>query len=269
MPRFSANLSYLFTEASFLERFGEAAHAGFRAVEFAFPYEYRPADVADRLREHRLELVVFNAPGGDWKLGDRGIAALPEREHEFTAGFVTALRYAKALGCRRLHVMAGLLPQVTDADLLNRYRRTYIRNLRFACREAADDGITILIEPLNTFDNPNYFLTHQADAHAIREEVGAPNIKVQMDLYHAQVMEGNLADKLRRWLPHVGHIQIAGVPGRTEPDVGEVNYAFLFRLIDELRFDGYVGCEYRPVKNTAAGLSWLYRLLDRKPASVS
>ena len=126
-----------------------------------------------------------------------------------------------------------------------------------------------MIEPLNTFDNPNYFLTHQADAHAIREEVGAPNIKVQMDLYHAQVMEGNLADKLRRWLPHVGHIQIAGVPGRTEPDVGEVNYAFLFRLIDELRFDGYVGCEYRPVKNTAAGLSWLYRLLDRKPASVS
>jgi hydroxypyruvate isomerase len=269
MPRFSANLSFLFTEAPFLDRFGEAAHAGFRAVEFAFPYEYQPKDIGDRAREHKLDIVVFNTPSGDWKLGDRGIASLPEREHEFTAGFVTALRYAKALACPRLHVMAGLLPQVVDADMLNRHRRTFIRNLRFACREAAELGIAIMIEPLNTLDNPNYFLTHQADAHAIREEVGAPNLKVQMDLYHAQVMEGNLAHKLRQWMPHIGHIQIAGAPGRTEPDVGELNYAYLFRVIDELRYEGFVGCEYRPVQTTTAGLSWLYRLLDRKPAAVS
>jgi hydroxypyruvate isomerase len=268
MPRFAANLSFLFNEVPFLDRFGEAAHAGFRAVEFAFPYEYQAKDIAERQREHKLDIVLFNAPPGDLKLGDRGIASLPEREHEFAAGIVTALRMGKVLGCPRLHVMAGLVPQDADAEDLNRRRRTFIRNLRFACREAAEQGTTILIEPLNLLDNPAYFLTTQADAHAIREEVGAPNIKVQMDLYHAQIVEGNLAHKLRQWIGHIGHVQIAGVPGRTEPDTGEINYSYLFRLLDELKYDGWVGCEYRPVQSTVAGLAWIYRLLDRKPATV-
>ena len=268
MPRFAANLTFLFHEVPFLERFGEAAHAGFRAVEFAFPYDYQPREIVERQREHKLDIVLFNAPPGDWKLGDRGTASLPEREHEFAAGIVTALRAAKAFNCPRIHVMAGLLPANIDADERDRRRRTFIRNLRFACTEAAEQGVTILIEPLNPIDNPAYFLTTQAEAHAIREAVGAANLKVQMDLYHAQIVEGNLASKLRRWIDHIGHIQIAGVPGRTEPDVGELNYAFLFRLIDELKYDGWIGCEYRPVGSTTAGLGWMYRLLGRKPATV-
>ena len=268
MPRFSANLSFLFNEVPFLERFGEAAHAGFRAVEFAFPYEYQVKDIVERQREHKLDIVLFNAPAGDWKLGDRGIASLPEREHDFAAGVVSALRYAQALSCPRIHVMAGLLPEDVDPDDLERRRRTYIRNLRMACREAAEQGVTITIEPLNRIDNPNYFLHTQAEAHTIRAQVDAPNLKVQMDLYHAQIVEGNLSHKLRQWIGQIGHIQIANVPGRTEPDVGEINYSYLFRLLDELKYDGYVGCEYRPVQSTRAGLAWLYRLLDRKPATV-
>jgi hydroxypyruvate isomerase len=268
MPRFAANLSFLFNEVPFLDRFAEAAHAGFRAVEFGFPYEYQAREIVERRRAHKLDIVLFNAPPGDWKLGDRGTASLPDREHEFAAGIVTALRTAKALDCPRVHVMAGLLPAAVDAAELERRRRTYIRNLRFACSEAAEQGVTILIEPLNPVDNPGYFLTHQAEAHAIREEVGARNLKVQMDLYHAQIVEGNLASTLRARIANIGHIQIAGVPGRTEPDVGEINYSYLFRLLDELKYDGYVGCEYRPVQSTRAGLAWLYRLLDRKPATI-
>lgn len=269
MPRFAANLTFLFNEVPFLERFAEAAHAGFRAVEFAFPYDYQPREIVERQREHKLDIVLFNAPPGDWKLGDRGTASLPEREHEFAASIVTALRAAKAFNCPRVHVMAGLLPADIDADDYERRRRTYLRNLRFACTEAAQQGVTILIEPLNRVDNPGYFLATQAEAHAIREAVGAPNLKVQMDLYHAQITEGNLASKLRHWIDHIGHIQIAGVPGRTEPDVGELNYAYLFRLLDELKYDGWVGCEYRPVSSTTAGLaSWMYRLLARKAATV-
>lgn len=269
MPRFAANLTFLFNEVPFLDRFSEAAQSGFRAVEFAFPYEYQAREIVERKRAHKLDVVLFNAPPGDWKLGDRGTASLPDREHEFAAGIVTALRTAKALECPRLHVMAGLLPPGVDADEYHRRRRTYIRNLRFACSEAAEQGVTILIEPLNPVDNPNYFLTTQADAHAVRAEVGAPNLKVQMDFYHAQIVEGNLAHKLRQWIGQIGHVQIAGVPGRTEPDAGEINYSYLFRLLDELRYDGYVGCEYRPVQSTRAGLAWFYRLLDRKPATTS
>ena len=268
MPRFAANLSFLFNEVPFLERFGEAAHAGFRAVEFAFPYEYRSNDIVEQQRAHKLDIVLFNAPPGDLKLGDRGMASLPEREHEFAASIVTALRCARAFACPRLHVMAGMLPENVDPDDYQRRRHTFIRNLRFACREAAEAGVTILIEPLNRIDNPNYFLHTQAEAHAIRAEVNAPNLKVQMDFYHAQIVEGNLSAKLRQWIGDIGHVQIANVPGRTEPDVGEINYSYLFRLLDELKYDGYVGCEYRPVQSTRAGLTWLYRLLDRKPATV-
>jgi hydroxypyruvate isomerase len=268
MPRFSANLSYLFTEAPFLERFGEAAHAGFRAVEFASPYEFQAKEIAARIAEHRLEVVLINAPPGDWALGERGLASIPGREHDFAAGIVTALRYAKALGCPRLHVMAGLLPEGADAAEREQRMRTYARNLRFACTEAAAEGVTILIEPLNPRDTPNYLLVTQAAAHALRAEINASNLKVQMDLYHTQIVEGDLSEKIRHWLPHIGHIQIAGVPGRHEPDVGEVNYDYLFRLLDELRYSGWVGCEYRPANGTTAGLTWLYRLLDHKRATT-
>jgi len=268
MPRFSANLSFLFTESPFLDRFAEAAHAGFRAVEFAFPYEYQVNEIKARLVPHRLEVVLFNAPPGDADAGDRGLASIPGREHEFAADIAKALRYAGALNCQRLHVMAGVLPEGADADERARRLRVYVRNLKFACQEAAAQGVTITIEPLNPRDVPHYLLSTQSEAHAIRSEVGAPNLKVQMDLYHAQIVEGDLTDKLRRWLPHIGHIQIAGVPGRHEPDVGEINYEYLFRLLDELKYDGWVGCEYKPATTTTAGLTWLYRLLDRRKVAA-
>lgn len=268
MPRFAANLSFLFTEVPFLERFGEAAQAGFRAVEFAFAYEYRIQELVAHQRAHKLDVVLINAPPGDFAAGDRGLASLPGREHEFTASIAHALQYAQALACPRIHVMAGVLPPDADDAERERRMRTYVRNLRLACGEAAAQGVTLLIEPINPRDMPGYLLTTQAQAHAVRTEVGASNLKVQMDLYHAQIVEGDLTEKLRRYFPHIGHVQVAGVPERHEPDTGEVNYAYLFRILDELRYDGWVGCEYRPAGGTAAGLTWLYRLLDRRPAPV-
>lgn len=267
MPRFAANLTFLFNEVPFLERFGEAAHAGFRAVEFAFPYEYRISEIVAQQREHRLEIVLINAPSGDWAAGDRGLASLPGREHEFTAGVANALQYAQAFKCPRIHVMAGVVPEGADAAERERRTRTFVRNLRFACQEAASQGVTVMIEPINTRDFPGYLLNTQAQAHAIRSEIGAKNLKVQMDFYHAQIMEGDLSEKLRMYLPHIGHVQVGNVPGRTEPDTGEINYGYLFKLLDELKYDGWVGCEYRPLKGTAAGLTWLYRLLDRRPST--
>jgi 2-dehydrotetronate isomerase len=261
MPRFSANLSFLFNELPFLDRFEAAAQAGFRAVEFAFAYEYAPREIAVRLEMNSLSQVLVNAPPGDLSAGDRGLAALPGREHEFAASFVTALRLAHALSCPRVHVMAGIVPADADPERRARQRSTFVRNLSFAAREAEEQGIELTIEPINPRDIPGYLLNTQAEAHAIREEVGAANLKVQMDLYHAQIVEGDLSEKLRRWLPHIGHIQIAGVPGRHEPDVGEIDYAYLFRLLDELGYKGWVGCEYRPLKGTVAGLGWMQKLV--------
>jgi len=269
MPRFSANLTFLFNEVPFLERFGEAAHAGFRAVEFAFGYEFQVREIAARVQEHKLDVVLFNTPPGDWAAGDRGLASLPGREHEFAASVVTALRYAQTLRCPRLHVMAGVLPEGADAEERLRRLRTFKRNLRFACQEAAEQNVTILIEPINPRDVPRYLLNTQGEAHAIREEVAMSNLRVQMDLYHAQVVEGDLTTKIRHWLPHIGHFQIAGVPGRSEPNIGEVNYEYMFKLLDELKYDGWVGCEYRPALTTTAGLGWLYKLLDRRPATAA
>jgi 2-dehydrotetronate isomerase len=267
MPRFAANLSFLFNEVPFLERFGEAAHAGFRAVEFAFAYEYRIQELVAEQRAHRLDVVLLNAPPGDWEQGDRGIASIPGREHEFAAGISNALQYAQALSCSRIHVMAGVVPADADDAERERRMRMYVRNLRAAAAEAQAQGVTILIEPINPRDMPGYLLTTQAQAHAVRSEVGARNVKVQMDFYHAQIVEGDLTEKLRHFLPYIGHVQIAGVPGRHEPDGGEVNYGYIFKMLDELKYDGWVGCEYRPAQGTAAGLTWLYRLLDRRPAA--
>ncbi|MCC7326264.1 MAG: hydroxypyruvate isomerase family protein [Burkholderiales bacterium] len=267
MPRFAANLSFLFNEVPFLDRVAEAAQAGFRAVEFAFGYDFQVKEIAARIAEHKLEVVLINAPPGDWDAGDRGLASLPGREHEFAASFATALRYARSLRCPRVHVMAGVLPVGADDAERTRRIRTYKSNLRFACQEGAEQNVMVTIEPINPRDFPRYLLNTQSEAHAIREELGMPNLRVQMDLYHAQVVEGDLESKIRRWLPHIGHFQVAGVPAHSEPNVGELNYEYLFRLLDELKYDGWVGCEYRPALTTSAGLGWLYKLIDRKPVA--
>lgn len=261
MPRFAANLSMMYTEHAFLDRFAAAAADGFEAVEFLFPYEHEPEELAARLKRHGLVQALFNLPPGDWAAGERGMAGLPGREEEFAASVQTALRYAQATGCRRLHAMAGLAREGADRAAM---RATYVANLRRAADVLAPHGITLLIEPLNTRDMPGYFLNYQQQAHDIVAEAGAPNLQVQMDLYHCQIMEGDLAARLRRHLPQVGHIQIAGVPDRHEPDEGEVHYAWLFELIDELGYAGHVGCEYRPRRGTSEGLGWLRAWRERK-----
>ena len=256
MPQFAANLSMLYPELDFLDRFEAAAKDGFKAVEYLFPYAYESGELAARLQAHGLQQVLFNAPPGDWDLGERGLACLPGREAEFRSGIARALDYAAALGCPRIHVMAGLLPAGTQREAL---RPTYVSNLRWASAQAARANVDVLIEPINTRDIPGFFLNRQDAAHEIIDSVGAANLKVQMDLYHCQIVEGDLAMKLRQYLPtgRVGHIQIAGVPGRHEPDVGEINYPYLFAVLDELGYSGWVGCEYKPLRATSAGLGWL------------
>ena len=257
MPKFAANLTMMFNEVPFPQRFAAAARAGFKAVEFLFPYEHRPAEVAGWLKENKLFNALFNMPPGDWAAGERGLASLPGREEEFRASVATALEYAKAQGTPCLHAMAGLLPAGADRAA---HRAVYVENLRYAARALAPHGITLLIEPINSRDMPGYFLSTQAEAHAIREQVGEPNLKVQMDFYHVQIMEGDIAMTLKKYFDHVGHIQIASVPARNEPDDGEVNYRYLFRLLDELGYAGWVGCEYRPRGRTEDGLGWLKTL---------
>jgi len=260
MPRLSANLTFLFNEVPFLDRFAEAARAGFRAIEFAFAYDVPETTIAARLAEHALECVLINAPPGDLVAGERGIAALPGREDEFAASFATALGYAAALACPRIHVMAGIAPAGAGRA---HARGTFVGNLRRACAAARGQGVTVMIEALNPRDVPDYLFSKVSEAHAIREEVNAPNLMVQMDFYHTQIVEGDIAVKLERWLPHIGHIQIAGAPGRHEPDVGEINYAWLLRRVDALGYDGWVGCEYRPLTTTEEGLAWRARLLPQ------
>lgn len=266
MPRFAANLSYLFQEVPFLDRFAEAARAGFRAVELGFGYEQTPAELAEQAEEHGLEVVMINAPPGDLTAGDRGTASLFGREHEFAADFEKALRYARALHCPRVHVMAGNVPVDPDPVVMAagraNQRARFVRNLRDACLAAEKVGVTVLIEPLNPRDVPGYLYCRQSEAHALLQEVGAANLKVQMDFYHTQMSEGGLTDKLQRYLPNIGHVQIASVPGRHEPDLGEINYAYLFRLLDEIGYAGWVGCQYYPATSTLAGLEWMPRLLE-------
>ena len=261
MPRFAANLSMLYQDLALFDRFEAAARDGFKAVEYLFPYESDPREIVSRLKHNGLQQVLLNAPPGDWHAGERGMACLPGRENDFRSSFRKALEYAAALSCPRIHVMAGIAPGDCSRDALY---ATYVSRLRWAAQEAAREGVEVLIEPINTRDIPRYFLNRQGEAHNALEDTGAPNLKVQMDLYHCQVVEGDVATKLRHYLPtgNIGHIQIAGVPERQEPDVGELNYAYLFALLDECQYGGWVGCEYRPRAGatpggTSQGLGWL------------
>jgi hydroxypyruvate isomerase len=273
MPQFAANLSMMYPELPFLERFEAAARDGFKAVEYLFPYAYAPEELTARLRGNGLQQVLFNAPPGGtdaasidaaWASNSRGTASVPGREAEFREGFAMALRYAQALTCPRVHVMAGLLG---EGQTRESNWPTYIANLTWAAKQAANLGLDVLIEPINTRDIPGFFLNRQDHAHEVIAAVGAPNVKVQMDLYHLQIVEGDVAMKIRKYLPtgQVGHFQIAGVPERHEPNIGELNYDYLFAVIDEVSsacgWQGWVGCEYRPKNGgtphgTSAGLGW-------------
>lgn len=253
MPRLAANLSMMYTEHPFLERFDAAARDGFSGVEFLFPYEFAAAEIRSRLDRHGLTQALFNAPPGNWAAGERGIASLPGREDEFRRGLDQALEYAAVLGNRKLHVMAGLVRPGQDRAA---QRDAYLKNLARAASAAATAGVTVVIEPINTRDMPGYFLNRQDDAQAIRAQVGADNLKVQFDIYHCQIVEGDIAMKLERDMPGIGHIQVAGVPQRHEPDLGELNYPYLFERIDALGYSGWIGCEYRPRAGTTEGLGW-------------
>ena len=257
MPRFAANLTMLFTEVPFLDRFERAARAGFQAVEFLFPYAHPAEEIRRRLDEHRLALVLHNLPAGDWDAGERGIACLPDRVDEFRAGVATAIAYAKALGVTQLNCLAGKAPAGADPALLH---RTLVANLRFAADALRRADLKLLVEPINTFDIPGFFVNRTAQALAIIDEVGADNLFLQYDLYHAQRMEGELAATLEKHLSRIAHVQLADNPGRHEPGSGEINYPFIFAHLDRIGYRGWVGCEYKPATTTEAGLHWRQQL---------
>jgi hydroxypyruvate isomerase len=257
MPRFAANLTMLFTEVPFLDRFERAARAGFQAVEFLFPYAHPAEEIRRRLDEHQLALVLHNLPAGDWDAGERGIACLPDRVDEFRAGVATAITYAKALGVTQLNCLAGKAPAGADPALLH---RTLVANLRFAADALRRADLRLLVEPINTFDIPGFLVNRTAQALAIIDEVGADNLFLQYDLYHAQRMEGELAATLEKHLARIAHVQLADNPGRHEPGSGEINYPFIFAHLDRIGYRGWVGCEYKPATTTEAGLQWRQQL---------
>ena len=254
MPRFAANLSMLFPEDTFPERFAHAANAGFEGVEFLFPYAWRPTELAERLFEHGLTQVLFNLPPGDWDSGDRGLACLPERTTEFREGVELALEYARTLDCRRLHVMSGLSNGRVDGDALY---ATYVENLQYAADRAAPEGVMLLIEPLNPYDVPGYYLAGVPRALEVKAAVGRSNLRIQADIYHLQRIQGELANTLAAHIDAIGHVQIADAPGRHEPGTGEINYPFVFATLDRLGYDGWVGCEYFPSNGKGGALGWL------------
>ena len=254
MLKFSANLSMLFTEAPFMERFALAAAAGFKGVEYVSPYEQPAEAVAAELEKHGLTQALFNLPAGDWDKGERGIGCHPGRIEEFRASVDTAARYASALGCGQANCLAGILPAGVSRETA---RATLIENLRYAAPRLKEAGVLLIAEPINFHDIPGFFLNTSAQALEIFDAAGADNLKLQYDIYHMQRMEGEIADTLTRLLARIGHIQIADTPGRHEPGTGELNYPFLFRHLESIGYAGWVGCEYRPATTTAAGLGWL------------
>lgn len=250
MPKFAANISLMFTEWDFLDRFAAAADQGFRAVELQFPYDHEPEAIRQRLESAKLELILINAPPGDFAAGDRGMAALPDRYDEFRASLARALIYAEHLNVRAIHVMAGIAKPADPAA-----RRAYVEALRYAADRL--EGFDVLIEPLNGRDTPGYFLNDYAVAAAVIAEVGRPHVKLQYDIYHRQILHGDVLTSLPALMPIVGHIQIASVPARAEPNTGELNDDRILGRLDSLGYAGYVGCEYRPAKGTVAGLDWM------------
>lgn len=259
MPRFAANIDWLFTEVPFLQRFARAAQAGFGAVECMFPYAWPAQELAAQARAAGVQVVLHNLPAGDWAAGERGLACDPARVAQFRASVQQARDYALALGTAQLHCMAGLVPAGVPRASAH---ATLVDNLRYACRVLGDAGLRVLIEPINRFDMPGYYLERLEQALALREEVGEKNLAIQLDLYHAQRTQGELAATLAQHLAQIGHIQIADNPGRHEPGSGEINYAYLFQHLDRLGYSGWVGCEYRPASTTQAGLGWLHALTD-------
>jgi hydroxypyruvate isomerase len=254
MPRFAANLSLMFNEVPFLERFARARASGFDGVEFLFPYEHPAADIAEALQARNLTQVLFNMPAGDWRNGERGIAALPGREEEFRDNLELALEYARALDCERLHCMAGVIPADVDHAQVE---AVYFANLTFAAQRLAQEGRTLLIEPLNPRDAPGYFLSRQDHARDIVQRLGLANLKVQFDMYHCQIVHGDLIRWTEAMMPVTGHVQIADVPERHEPGSGEINYTNVLAKLDSFGYQGWVGCEYRPLGNTEDGLQWM------------
>ena len=253
MPKLAANLTMLFGEVEFLERFEAASAAGFRAVEYLFPYAYDAQELKRRLHDHGLAQVLHNLPAGNWAAGERGIACHPDRVDEFKAGVAQAIKYAAALDCDRVNCLAGILPSSVDAVVA---RETFVRNLRYAAPLLKAAGIALLIEPINTRDIPGFFLSGTKQAIEIIEAVGSDNLWLQYDIYHMQIMEWDVAQAIERLLPHIGHMQLADVPGRHEPGTGAIDFPSLLAEIDRLGYDGWLGCEYVPAAKTIDGLAW-------------
>jgi hydroxypyruvate isomerase len=253
MTKLAANLTMMFNEVEFLDRFAAAAGAGFKGVEYLFPYPYPKEQLAQKLAAHNLAQVLHNFPAGDWAKGERGIACQPERVGEFQDSVGKAIEYATALGCTQLNCLAGIPPAGADRD---KVRATLVSNLRFAADELGAVGIKVLTEPINTFDIPGFFLTGTRQALEILKDVGSANLYLLYDIYHMQRMEGELANTIKAHLPRIAHFQLADNPGRNEPGTGEINYRFLFGFLDSIGYDGWIGCEYRPKGNTVDGLSW-------------
>ncbi len=253
MPRFAANLSMMFNEVGFLDRFAAARAAGFEGIEFLFPYEFSAAELRSRLTGEGLTQVLFNMPPGDWSNGERGMASIPGRQSEFRETVKQALDYANALECRQVHCMAGIMPasvSITTATAV------YAANLAWAAEQAKPAGVRLVIEPINHRDMPGYFLNTQAQGAAIIEAIGSDRIGLQFDLYHVQITEGDITKRMEQFMPVIAHMQIADVPARHEPGTGEIGWPFVFRRMDELGYQGWVGCEYRPAGETMAGLAW-------------
>ena len=266
MPKFSANLSMLFGDSAFPDRFDRAAGAGFRAVEFQFPYAHDKGELTERARRAGVEVVLFNLPAGDWEKGERGIACIPSRVSEFRDGVGRAIEYAKALDCTRINCLSGIaLPRVAAETL----RETFVSNLRFATGELEREGITLLIEPVNTRTVPGFYLRNSGQALALMDEIRSANLKLQYDVFHMQIMEGDLAATIEANIARIGHIQIADVPDRHEPGSGEINYPFLFSRIDRIGYRGWIGCEYAPAGRTEGGLGWLRPYLERAATQAS
>lgn len=256
MPKFAANLTMMFNEVPFLDRFARAAAAGFGAVEFLFPYAFPAEEIKARLDANRLTLVLCNLPAGDWDAGERGIACIPGREAEFRDGVANAIVYAKTLGVTHINCLAGKTPTDADAAAVH---RTLISNLRLAAAALGDAGKQLLVEPINDRDVPGFHITRTAQALAVIDEVGGEHVRLQYDVYHAQRMEGELANTLQAYLSRIAHVQIADTPGRHEPGTGEINFGFLFSHLDRIGYAGYVGCEYKPAGVTETGLDWMRR----------